>query len=204
MYSKVIVPLDGSELSEQALPFCQLVARSMSVPIELVEAYDILPPAVHDRHTSQVVSEMLSDARQRSGIYLASIRERLETAGNAASVSMLYGAPADAIVALASADPEALVVMSTHGRGGIVRWARPRQCCPPGAGGHFAEDGAGAIGRVRPCGTVPAPRRRHGRSIDRPHIAAAGDANCRLLSPSPGRSDSPDGRRGGPRPFVGR
>ena len=123
MYSKVIVPLDGSELSEQALPFCQLVARSMSVPIELVEAYDILPPAVHDRHTSQVVSEMLSDARRRSETYLTSIRERLEAAGNAASVSMLYGAPADAIVALASADPDALVVMSTHGRGGIARWA---------------------------------------------------------------------------------
>ena len=123
MYSKVIVPLDGSELSEQALPFCQLVARSMSVPIELVEAYDILPPAVHDRHTSQVVSEMLSDARRRSETYLTSIRESLEAAGNAASVSMLYGAPADAIVALASADPDALVVMSTHGRGGIARWA---------------------------------------------------------------------------------
>ena len=123
MYSKVIIPLDGSELSEQALPFCQFVASSMSVPIELVEAYDILPPAVHDRHTSQVVSEMLSDARRRSETYLTSIRERMETAGNAASVSMLYGAPADAIVALASADPDALVVMSTHGRGGIVRWA---------------------------------------------------------------------------------
>ena len=123
MYSKVIVPLDGSELSEQALPYCQLVARSMSVPIELVEAYDILPPAVHDRHTSQVVSEMLSDARQSSEIYLASIRKRLEAAGDAASISTLYGAPADAIVALASADPEALVVMSTHGRGGIARWA---------------------------------------------------------------------------------
>ena len=123
MYSKVIVPLDGSELSEQALPFCQLVARSMSVPIELVEAYDILPPAVHDRHTSQVVSEMLSDARRRSETYLTSIRESLEAAGNAASVSTLYGAPADAIVALASADPDALVVMSTHGRGGIARWA---------------------------------------------------------------------------------
>ena len=123
MYSKVIVPLDGSELSEQALPFCELVARSMSVPIDLVEAYDILPPAVHDRHTSQVISEMLSDALQRSGTYLASIQESLEATGNAASVSTLYGAPADAIVALASADPDALVVMSTHGRGGIARWA---------------------------------------------------------------------------------
>ena len=38
MYSKVIVPLDGSELSEQSLPICQLIAGSMSIPIELVEA----------------------------------------------------------------------------------------------------------------------------------------------------------------------
>ena len=66
---------------------------------------------------------MLSDARQHSETYLTSIRERLEAAGIGASVLTLYGAPADTIVALASADPAALVVMSTHGRGGIARWA---------------------------------------------------------------------------------
>ena len=122
MFSKVIVPLDGSELSERALPYASLVAKSMSVPVELVEAFDILPPAVRDRYTPYVVSQMLEDEQHRSEEYLVPIRERLEKAGHTVSVSTLRGMPAEAIVALASADSEALVVMSTHGRSGIGRW----------------------------------------------------------------------------------
>lgn len=123
MYSKVIIPLDESQLSEQALFYGRLIAGSLSVPIELAEAYDILPPAVHDKHTPQVVSHMLTEAQRRSERYLLEVQGRLEEAGFEALISTLQGMPADAIAALASADPGALVVMSTHGRGGIVRWA---------------------------------------------------------------------------------
>jgi nucleotide-binding universal stress UspA family protein len=52
MYSNVIVPLDGSELSEMALPYARLIAGGLAIPIELVEAFDILPPAVHHRHSA--------------------------------------------------------------------------------------------------------------------------------------------------------
>ena len=123
MYSKVIVPLDSSEFSEQALPYAKLIAGHMSAPIELVEAYDILPPAVHDRHTGYIVKLMLTEARSRSEKYLSGIRQRLEETGHPALVTTLRGAPAEAISAQASADANALVLMSTHGRGGIARWA---------------------------------------------------------------------------------
>ena len=56
MYSKVIVPLDGSELSDQALPYAQLIARSLDVAIELVQAYDILPPVSWARGTTRASS----------------------------------------------------------------------------------------------------------------------------------------------------
>ena len=123
MYSKVIVPLDDSEFSEQALPYAKLVAGSMSIPIELVEAYDILPPAVRDRHTGYIVELMLTEAQSRSEQYLTGIRQRLEEAGHMASVTTLRGTPAEAIAAQASAAANALVLMSTHGRGGLARWA---------------------------------------------------------------------------------
>ncbi len=122
MYSKVIVPLDGSELSEQALPYAQLVASSMSAPIELLEACHILTPAVLDTHTRHVVEVMLSERQRRAEEYLAGVRDRLEASGNPASVSTLRGVPADAIVTHATADPRALVVMSTHGRSGTAPW----------------------------------------------------------------------------------
>ena len=122
MYSKIIVPLDGSELSEQALPYAQLVAKSLSVPIELVQAFDILAPGLLGIQSQRVIDQMVSGAQQRAEAGLASVRERLEADGHSVSVSVLRGTPADAIVTQASTDPTALVVMSTHGRGGIARW----------------------------------------------------------------------------------
>ena len=123
MYSKVIVPLDGSELSQQALPYARLVAGSLSVPIELVQAFHILPPAVLGARSQRAIDLMVSEAQQRAERNLAPIREQLESDGHTVSTSTLRGTPADVIVAQASTDPTALVVMSTHGRGGIARWA---------------------------------------------------------------------------------
>lgn len=123
MYSKIIVPLDGSEYSEQALPCAVLIARALSVPIELVEAFDVLPPAVRNRSSIHALNLMLEEARLHSQQYLSSILPRLESDGCSAYVTTLRGSPDRAIVAEATADPDALVVIATHGRGGISRWA---------------------------------------------------------------------------------
>ena len=123
MYSKIIVPLDGSELSEQALPYARLVARSLAAPIELVQAFDMLPPRVLGAHTDHEMAGRLErSAQRRAQEYLASAAEPLAADGYAVSYTALHGAPAEAVVSVASADPAALVVMSTHGRGGIARW----------------------------------------------------------------------------------
>ena len=123
MYSKVIAPLDGSELAERALPYAQLVARGLSIPIELVEAFDVLPPAVHNQGSMYALDTMLDEARRRSEHYIAGVAEALRTAGYAVSSATLPGAPHQAIADRANADPNALIVMCTHGRGGVTRWA---------------------------------------------------------------------------------
>ena len=123
MYSKVIVPLDGSELSERSLPYARLIAGALSLPIELVEAFDVLPPAMHAASAMFATERMLEEARAQSGHYLEQVRTELRGMGFAATATTLPGAPAPAIVDWVGDDPEALVVMSTHGRGGIARWA---------------------------------------------------------------------------------
>lgn len=122
MYSKVIVPLDGSDLSEQALPYAQLVAKSLSAPIELVQAFDILPPGMLGAQSQGVMDQLVAGAQNRAESYLSGVRLRLEADGYLASTAAVRSSPAEAIVAQASTDPSALVVMSTHGRGGIARW----------------------------------------------------------------------------------
>ena len=122
MYSKVIVPLDGSELSEQALPYARLVARSIAAPIELVQAYDILPPRLLGSRARSVVAQLEEGARSAALAELEPVRQRLAAAGLSVSTAARRGPAADAIAAHAGADPSALVVMCTHGRGGISRW----------------------------------------------------------------------------------
>ncbi len=123
MYSKIIVPLDGSELSEQALPYAQMVAKSLSAPIELVQAYDLLPTTLLGTRGNREATAHLEQASQvRAEVSLAPARRRLEEAGLAVSSVTQRGSAADVISAQASSDPSSLVVMSTHGRGGISRW----------------------------------------------------------------------------------
>ena len=123
MYSKVIVPLDGSDLSEQSLPYAELIAKSLGVPIELVQAYDILPASLLGGQNRQgVVSALEEGSRARALVSMESQRRRLEDDGISVNLVAQRGPAADVIVAVAGAEPTALVVMSTHGRGGISRW----------------------------------------------------------------------------------
>ncbi len=122
MYSKVIVPLDGSDLAEQALPYAELVAGSLSVPLELVQAYDVLPSNVLGSRSPRIADQLQMGARERAEASLAPARQRLEAAGFAVNIATQRGQPADVIVVQAGTDPGALVVMCTHGRGGISRW----------------------------------------------------------------------------------
>ena len=40
MYTKVIVPLDGSRLAEQILPYAVLFAEAFDIPVELLRVND--------------------------------------------------------------------------------------------------------------------------------------------------------------------
>ncbi len=123
MYSRIIVPLDGSTFSETALPYARGIAGSLAIPVELVEAFDILPPAAHHPQSAEANRRLLADAERHSRDYLAQVREELRSDGLVVYVTTLPGAPARALVDWLVREPEALVVMSTHGRGGIARWA---------------------------------------------------------------------------------
>ncbi|HJU61499.1 MAG TPA: universal stress protein, partial [Candidatus Binatia bacterium] len=46
MYTKILVPLDGSSFSEQILPYARIFVKSYGIPVELlrVNDLDIRPP----------------------------------------------------------------------------------------------------------------------------------------------------------------
>lgn len=124
MYKRVIVPLDSSELAEQALLNATQLARASSAPILLVSVvgYPYLQSkglsswALQQEALDQVVQEETAQAQQ----YLDRVRTKLAADGFEVSTSVRRGAVDRAI--LADPQPGDIIVMTTHGRGGVARW----------------------------------------------------------------------------------
>ena len=46
MSQRILVPLDGSKLAEQVLPYVRLVALAFGSRIELLQTFDPVPPTM--------------------------------------------------------------------------------------------------------------------------------------------------------------
>ena len=113
MLSTILVPLDGSALAEQALPFAERVARAAQARVILTRVV----PAYSGAETSVEASEALA-AREN----LEEIASRLRRAGITVGVTVPEGDAAAQTVGTVAALGVDLIVMSTHGRSGIGRW----------------------------------------------------------------------------------
>lgn len=120
MYTKIIVPLDGSAIAGGILPYVRTFARACHVPVELLhiitpEVLEVLSDPAHHRYADDVETDMklhgLSYLRARA----ASLPEP-----TAVECVVRVGDPAEVIVD--EAKPGTLVMMATHGRSGVQRW----------------------------------------------------------------------------------
>lgn len=121
MFSKILVPLDGSDAAEKVLCYARSLAGALKIPIELLEVIDISTMSAHlvgDK--ARFLDGFIAEAESAGGQYLDGIARRL--GGFEVKVSIQRGKPAEAIVQKAAAEPMTLVAMATHGRSGINRW----------------------------------------------------------------------------------
>jgi nucleotide-binding universal stress UspA family protein len=116
--TNILVPLDGSERSEGALPVAREVAAATGATVHLVRVYNPLaevsaglPGATPD--LGVIAEQMLEAARA----YLD------ETKRDGEVTDVRAGRPLDAIIDYADQVPCDIIVMASHGRGGIVRLA---------------------------------------------------------------------------------
>lgn len=118
----ILVPLDGSELAERALPVAQRLAGALRRPLLLLRVIAVtnwayLPPgAVFPPETYE---HLLHDEDRAADQYL---REAAERAGGVAQIRTLRGDPASAIIDVARERPGTLIVMASHGRTGLARF----------------------------------------------------------------------------------
>lgn len=116
---RVVVPLDGSEAGEDALPFAEAIARRERLLLHLLSVVpaEAAIARAHQHHQRQLE---LSVRRAREH-YLHIVACRIAHDGLAASTEVAIGDPAERILHLLSEQPVRLVALSTHGRGGVER-----------------------------------------------------------------------------------
>ena len=120
MSNTVIVPLDGSQTSEQALPFAQLLAEREGARVVLMTVLEISSEFGAWVETAPVSLEedlrSLIDERQE---YLRGHAERF---GPETETLVRVGRPAEQIRDVVDEFDDPLLVMASHGRGGIQQF----------------------------------------------------------------------------------
>ena len=133
MFNDILVPLDGSELSERALPMAQDLAKSFGATVHLIQMVSREHELVAGRGTDSSVqaaeleldiARRLTESQLNRGkIYLERIGSQLKGAGVKVETEFTVkaGDPSENIIDHVKAHSINLVVMSTHGHGGLRR-----------------------------------------------------------------------------------
>lgn len=125
MYTKILVPLDGSELAETIMPNVEELARLFNSTVILLqvlelphlvglpkgEVFDALP-----QMTPAEVNQYLSETRR----YLDEVVERLKGKGIDARGLVEYGPVVVTIMRVARQEEVGLIALASHGRGGMT------------------------------------------------------------------------------------
>jgi nucleotide-binding universal stress UspA family protein len=129
MYRKIMVPLDGSELAECVIPHVQSVAKGCGAeevilfrvcepPVILADYPQDLQPGWEDH-----VHQETTHSQQQCRLYLDDTEKKLVQSGLKVTTKAALGNAAKLIVDYAVQNQIDLIIMASHGRSGISRWA---------------------------------------------------------------------------------
>lgn len=125
MFKHILVPLDGSRLAEAALSTALEIAARFEGEITLLRV--TLPPliiqSVDGRAYADLLVTLRQQARTEAESYLKGLKGSLRQQGYIVHAQVMEDeSPATAILDVTEAQALDAIVMSTHGRGGLVRW----------------------------------------------------------------------------------
>ena len=121
MYTKLLIPLDGSKTAEQVLPFARILAGTLKLPVELLDVIDISAMSAHIvSDKARYLDTLITEGERVSREYLDEIAAGLS--GVRVTSTVARGSAADAIIEHAATGKGTLIAMATHGRSGLSRW----------------------------------------------------------------------------------
>jgi nucleotide-binding universal stress UspA family protein len=127
MFNRILVPLDGSALAERAITHAEQFARIFGSHIFLLQILD--PTSYHENPDS--VDPLIWQMRKtEADMYMSGIAarirkdlgERADKKKSRVEYSIQEGKSAENIVNFAHSEKIDLLIISTHGAGGLSRW----------------------------------------------------------------------------------
>lgn len=121
MFTKILIPLDGSGTAEAVLPYARVLADSLKIPLEFLGVVDISVLArggVADK--ARYLDPLIAAGENSIEKYVRGIVEQVS--GGDSGYQVLRGKPAAIIVRQAARDKGTLIAMASHGRTGMTRW----------------------------------------------------------------------------------
>ena len=128
MFKNILVPLDESDLSERALPVAKELAGRLGATIHLLEA--VQPQAELFSGPDSIAGSQYQVEAMRNSMeiqiknarkYLANVAGACQAEGLQVRTELREADAPESIKAYADDNEIDLIVMSTHGRGGIHR-----------------------------------------------------------------------------------
>jgi nucleotide-binding universal stress UspA family protein len=121
MYTRLLIPLDGSKTAEKVLPYARFLAGTLKLPVELLQVIDIVEIAKHlTPDKVHFLTTVIENRVRSSEQYLKGVAATFSGADVKCTVEK--GIAGDVIIDNAAADKGTLINMATHGRSGIERW----------------------------------------------------------------------------------
>jgi nucleotide-binding universal stress UspA family protein len=119
MFDPILVPLDGSQLSECVLPHAVAIARPFNAEMILLRMLE--ENRAHD--TGQMFDLLNWQINKTEAqLYLEKTKARIEETNIPARIAVLEGLVADGITEYAQSQGMKLIVLSSHGQSGLSKW----------------------------------------------------------------------------------
>lgn len=123
MFKRILLPLDGSALAEQALEMAVQLSRTAQAEIYLLRVVTPLAKSYRAGSSSISAIETAEDMlKQMARDYLADIADRLKQEGVTVQAAVHTGTPYREIARFVEKNKIDLIVMASRGETGLTRW----------------------------------------------------------------------------------
>ncbi|HYA27222.1 MAG TPA: universal stress protein [Acidobacteriota bacterium] len=121
MYSKILVPLDGSATAEAVLPYAEAFAAGFKTAVELLSVIDIGAMTTYlAADKVHHLDAIIATEEKNCASYLDNVAKIFS--GFPTECQIVRGHPAETILETTRKERDTLIAMATHGRSGAKRW----------------------------------------------------------------------------------